>query len=795
MDVVIELEEDDKGILECAPSRIKDAYEASFIATQLLTEDDTASQNRAMLDGMIDGQPPYNQDDLDKEGQFDRINISTKDATALERQARDSYYDLLTSVDRFADSSVDYGDSTQKPRWARDIWLEVTRTIRRWGSFNPRMQNLHTQYVRHGVAIAFWEDESNWQFRTCGLEDFKIRRNTQADESEIEVAMIRVPYTISKIWQYIKDPEMAELAGWDIEQAQELMLGFVNDVEAKANKGQEKAYANWEALERQIKENDLRFGSEDYHLYLYHMWSQEFDGTISHVIIPQTPTSEKFLCENKSRYGDIQNCFVVFTYGVGGGTYHTIRGMAWSIFDQEQAYARLWNTMLDGAISNCLTMLKPRAGSNTDVARAALSYHGQWAILNGGYEVQERTIPDFTKSALPAIQGLKEQIRNNTLGYQTAPSVSNATDMPVKNYSAYLAQETSLTDSAMDLWYGPWGRLLSEILRRMQQKDYGPGDRTLYADDKDFNKACHSYPGYKEVLELKKRLLKKDVPLEAFYTAYDVTPVRATGSGSKQARLAAYDAAIATAGYTDEEGRYNLVRDRNALMLGADQIERYFKQDGIRDGLRYAQDGKNAEFENIGFKSFNTSVVNPSDNHAIHAANHAGLIQAVMDSTKQGGVPNPEDLEHAYKILKVANPHFAEHVSALMQDPARQKEAKWYKQLAQQADAHTNRIKDQMVKILQDQQKAMEAEQQRAVDAEQARIADLEKQAAAAGSEDPAQNAKLQREIVTHQVRMQMDQESFNQKQKNLQAELAQKLAFKDADNALRIIGETGGDK
>lgn len=788
-DLIDELE----GELEDATckSRIGTAQAASMVASQLMTDDDISSQNRAMLDGMIDGEPPYNQKDLEENGQFDRINISTKDATALEKGAKDSYYDLLTSVERFADCQVDYGDAQQKPRWAKIIWEEVTRTIRNWGAFNPRMQNLHTAYVRHGVAIAFWEDESNWQFRTCGLEDFKIQRNTNADEEEIEVALIRVPYTVSKLWSLLKDEEAASAAGWDVEQGRSILLKCVNDL-SEGFKGEGQApesYSNWEKLQRQLKEGDIRFGSSDYHIWLYHMWVKEYDGTITHLVIPENPSSDEFLCHNKSRYESIHQCFVVFTYGVGGGTYHTIRGMAWSIFDQEQAYARLWNTVLDGAMANCLTLLKPVSGSNTDVARAALSMHGQWAIVNGGYEIQDRTIPDFTKSAFPALQELKEQIRNNTLGYQTSPSVQNATDMPVKNYEAYLAQEGALADSALDLWYAPWGRLLAEIMRRMQVREYGPGDVTLYKDEKEYNNAARCCPGYKEVLALKKRLLKRDVPLEAFYTATDVIPVRATGSGSKQARLAAYDAVIATAGSTDEEGRYNLIRDRNALMLGSDQIEQYFKKDGVREGLRFAQDEKNANFENTGFKSFNTSMVSPSDNQSIHCAVHAGLIQAVMDSASEGGKTDPADLEHAFKVLQVAVPHFTEHVVLLQQDSARAKEGKWYKQLAQQASAQTTRMKDQMVKMVEDQQKQLEAEQKRAQDAEQARVAELEKKASETDSSDPMANAKLQAAMVSHQVQMRMDQERFNLKQNQLKAELSQKLAYKDAENALKILG------
>jgi hypothetical protein len=755
---------------ELPDKRVKDSKSAWTICQQLLLEDDTAAQDRAVIDGLIDGKAPYNQADLDEAGQSERININPKDAAALEEQATRAYYDLLVSVDILATVECVYGDSIQRPVWSTGIAEEFTRTLREWNLLNLRVSNAHLQYVRHGVCMAFFEDEVDWRPRTCGLSDFKVRRSTPAAEDECDVAMVRVPITVTRLWQFIRDEETAGEDGWSVEQAKEIVLKHCNGVQVTNNQAQ---YHNWELLERQIKENDLYYGGNDYHIWVHHLWVKEFDDTVTHIIIPQVEnTCSEFLYENRSRYENIHQAFTIFTYGVGDGTYHSIRGMGWKIFDQEQAYARLWNTAMDGAMGNAVTMLQPTTGANTDITKCALSFNGPFAIIPGGYQVVPRTFPDYNRTIGPVINELKSQIRNNTITYQTAPSTQLAEDMPQKSYAAISQQEMSLSESALDLWYAPWGRLIKEIFRRMQDRHLGPED-----------------PGFKEVNAMKKRIKERGIPLEAFYTARNTQPVRAVGSGSKAARLAAYDQAIAYGGSTDEEGRYNLVRDRNALVLGHDQIDRYFKPTQMQGATRFSQDQKNSEFENINFKGFNTQVVSPSDNHSIHCASHSGIIQAVMEMASEGGDPNIEDLEYKYKFLATATPHLGEHNQFLAQDPARKEESKMYAKVIQNAMAMATRAKDELVAFSKQQQEAADAEQQRMMDAEQARIAELEKKAAAADAGgDSKESMKLQREIMNHEFKLRMQEQESQHKRKLAEQEAKQKLAFKDADTAMKFL-------
>ena len=772
--------------------RIRDAGSAYSIAMQLIQEDLLASQNRAQINGLIDGRPPYNQEDLDEAGQSNRVNVNTKDAVALESQAVRAYYDLTTSVESLITCETKYGDAVQRPYWCNIISDEFTRTLRRWGLFNLRTSNLHLQYVRHGVGMAFFENEVDWRFRTCGLDDFKIRRNTPASEEEVDVAMVSAPYSVTQIYGMIRNADAARENGWDVEQAYQLCLENVNIVR---NGTGQTAYISWEQLERQIKENDIYYGSGDYHVWLNHLWVKEFDGTMTHIIVPRemadSPNSpnniedqphSNFLYENRFQYKTVHEAFTIFTYGIGDGTYHSIRGMGFLIFDQETAYNHLWNSAMDGAQGNSITMFQPKTGSNTDYTKMALDVQGPFAILQGGYEVVNRTIPDFTKAVIPVLSELKNQIRNNTNQYSHSPTSQDAQHITARNYQAYLQQEAALSDSALDLWYAPWGRLLSEVFRRMQSRDYCPED-----------------PGWREVEDLKIRLKQRNVPLEAFYEAHNIVPVKSVGAGSKQSRLQAYDQAIAMSPSTDEQGRYNLQRDKAILLLGSDAANRYWP---IQQGPeRFEQDQHNAFGENNQAIDGHSNPVLPGDQHFVHCKIHAPLIQNIMKATAQGGNTPLQTLQQASTVLGAIVPHFNQHVQLLSQDKSREAEAKQFAQLGQQAAAEKQRVDNQIQRQQQAAQEAQQAEMQRQQEAHNAEFQRLQQQEQEnkQGGNDPAIAAKIQQQLIAHHVKMGIMQAQANQQLENQRAQaqqnldiqkatLAQQLAFKDSDNALALL-------
>ena len=131
------------------------------------------------IQGMLDGNPPYNPKRMIKEGLTDMCNVNWKDGEALYRQAALSYWSLFNQVEFIADFQVTLentnkdtnlpigegeqqkpaitsaagtgsgytpegqkSNSTQNALYGKILSEEWNKVIRSWPSFNKRM-NFH----------------------------------------------------------------------------------------------------------------------------------------------------------------------------------------------------------------------------------------------------------------------------------------------------------------------------------------------------------------------------------------------------------------------------------------------------------------------------------------------------------------------------------------------------------------------------------------------------------------------------------------------------------------------------
>ena len=109
-------------------------------------------------------------------------------------------------------------------------------------------------------------------------------------------------------------------------------------------------YNDFEALQQELKNNDIYTGIENPSVSVLHFWVKEMDGSVSHYICAEDGPKD-FLYKKVSRYEKAEQAYVMFTYGVGSnGTYHSIRGLGQRIFAHVQTSNRLRCQQIDGAM-------------------------------------------------------------------------------------------------------------------------------------------------------------------------------------------------------------------------------------------------------------------------------------------------------------------------------------------------------------------------------------------------------------------------------------------------------------
>lgn len=757
-------------------TRVATPAAASSVYTDMLNADLISSKNRAAVDAMFNGEPPWNQEILDEMGRGDDCNVNWQQAFALLEQALSTYYDLINSPQTLVKVEVNYGPKEERALIGKNIAEAFTTLMRSWPEFEFWFQNLCLQFIKHGVGVAFFEGDIDFRFRTCGMADFKLPRNTPATEGSIEVASCCVPMTVSQLYKQIEDSEVATDEGWDVDQARKIIIEQAN----LFSQGSQARWENWELLANEIKENDLYYSSgRAAQVWIVHQWVREFDQSITHQMFPRDGAYDKFLYRQVGRFKKVANAFTIFTYGIGAGTYHTVRGLGYRIQAIIQALNMLQCKMADGAMDSMGTLIQPVDQSNSDVERLAVGHFGGLNVLPAGVKMVEKNIPDFSRSANPAFQLLSGQLRNNTVSFQGIPMMREAMGgsvQPTPVFQQRIEAEisSSLSASAMDSFYKPFDRLMAEVFRRATNPLYLKED-----------------PGYTDYISpFKKDLLERGVPLDSLSSIKSIKVVRAIGAGSAAGRLLALNDVMQFATAMDEEGRYNLIRDFLVEKLGHDNVDRYMPPFETSK-QRIPQDAVNAEFENFMIQSgMAPQFVRPNDNHPVHAGMHIALLQTAMENFKPvQGDSNIQALHSIYTMFQNTLPHLQQHIQLLSQDRTRIEQTKLYIQQFQQLNAAFERITSELqgaIEKLQAQEDEAARQQQEAFMQEYQALQEQAAQAQQGG--DPKVQAKVQAMLIESATKMQIAKMEAEQKAKARQIEMMQKIAFADAKNQASII-------
>ena len=132
--------------------RIQSAKAANDIYEALRRGDEPSAINRARIQGMLDGSPPYNEAQLRASGQASRTNLNFGEAEKFLEGAMSAYVDLVNSVENLVKIETAYGEPSQRVEWSRIMSEEFSYQLRTWSRFHFEYLNLCNHFIGHGVG-------------------------------------------------------------------------------------------------------------------------------------------------------------------------------------------------------------------------------------------------------------------------------------------------------------------------------------------------------------------------------------------------------------------------------------------------------------------------------------------------------------------------------------------------------------------------------------------------------------------------------------------------------------------
>ena len=719
------------------PERLKDAKSLQDIFKRMQSDDRVNAYNRALAQGLLDGEPPYDQNELAESGQPNTTNLNFQGAQQRLERAKAPYYKLIHGTDTMLSVKTLHGAEDERTYWETVIAEEISRMIRRWRKFSYETELLALKHVWDGVGLVSWEDDRDWRFSAGGLGQFYFPRMANATEIDQTIVCRHDECSVTELYRKVEDKKEAESAGWNRKATLEAIRSATST---------EAEWQDWEHLMVEAKNNDLSTGTRAPKIRVVHGFVEEFNGKVSHYIATRDAQKNKgFLYKSRNAFGSMTEVLVLFPYSVGNNAkLHGIRGLGYACYAFEQQRNRSLGRLIDKGFEASATMIQ--AIDETSLLNSGLEYYGNLAVLQPGFNIVERPAQDLQRSVMPAIEMMDRLVAERTAGYSSENVFDGDQRKTKAEVMAHLDQSAALQDSSLDFLYGPWRKVLQQTVKRISRGDYHRKD-----------------PGGEDIHKLKKRLERRGVPLEALYKLdhEETAEIRVIGAGSAAAKTISLQRMGEMYGRMDDVGKINYDRDVAVDTVGSSNANRYFPAEPM---VRTTVDTHIAIIQNHHLLAGDEVPILGTDKHLAHAREHLKPLMEMYQAAEGGQI----DLAQAATTAILLYEHTIAHVELIDGDETSVDEAMQMRQMLQQIG-----------EIISNGLKEAEAQAQEA------------QEAGAMAADEPGPSVEQTERFAKAQAEIQIMQQKAAVEQQ-IRIENAQlDRALKDSDTAAKIRRET----
>lgn len=196
---------------------------------QMRLADYPRSKNRARINDLLNGVPPFSEEDMRDNKMVTNVNFL--EGTTLAHSARRQYSNALLKPSVFFNVNVDAKPRHKQKKWSAIITKEINRRMKRSLSYFENFRSTFASVVLHGIGPNLWNDKYSWCPTMCGVEDVLLPGNTYLTMENLPFFAVYRPYTAMQLKKKISGPNVDP--GWNkplvqnlIDKATETMLDF-----------------------------------------------------------------------------------------------------------------------------------------------------------------------------------------------------------------------------------------------------------------------------------------------------------------------------------------------------------------------------------------------------------------------------------------------------------------------------------------------------------------------------------------------------------------------------------------
>lgn len=690
-------------------TRVLNAESARKLITSCIWEDDIRSRHRALVAGLVGGNPPYNDAKRKASGLGWTANINFMEGLAIMELARVPYYGLFASAKYYAECRTALGLGTpENEQWSSHITANFHGMLKRWTQFDWQMQQSQYQMLLHGLGPCVFDRKGDWRFRSRPSGSLLAPQGAASCIDErLPFVILRDQFRIHELYDRIRNEDAAKAAGWDVETTKDVIRkygkGMLNNTALSWRQ------APWELFQEHLRNNDLLYShtSSDI-VWVGHLFVREFSGSITHMIVTETELAETggdngvrdgFLFKDPNAYDSYDQCIIAFFQNIGDGTWHSVRGIASKAFKHLECSNRLKCRMLDGSFIESSLVLK--TGTTKNAEKLQLMQVGPVTYLPPGAEIQQTKVSGFLDGPMTMDRLLGNHLSNN-LGMfmpRTMTREDGRGEQPTATQvNQQVAKEATLSGGQISLYCLTGDRLYAEMFRRaLTSSD---------SEAKRFRQECAD----------------AGVPKEALTNMLYVRMSRDAGYGSQQMRILSDQQLMPLLPMFPEEGKRNYLKMAVATIKGPDKVDLLVPDQHIPN-----EDDSIAAMENAMIAMGRQPIVSTGQDHVIHLHSHLADAAQVLEpvgNAMEAGQTDAQALQQAFQYTQILAGHVQEHLAQIVNDPSRKDLAKLFKEQLNNVVSFSGKLHHAVIAAQHnEQQQAMEQQQATALGAlDQAKI-------------------------------------------------------------------------
>ena len=190
----------------------KSAQSVETYVWNILLNSQVRSQNRAQINLLFNGAPPYTEQEA-RENHI-ATNVNTLESTELALAARRHISNAICAADPLFSVNLDYGPMHKRKEWSKIIEKSINKILVESGEFYDLREGVAGSIVLHGVGPTFWEDDERWLQTELGIEDVLMPSNTLRSLRNLPAFAIYRSYSVNQLWRMTKGPKVDP--GWNM---------------------------------------------------------------------------------------------------------------------------------------------------------------------------------------------------------------------------------------------------------------------------------------------------------------------------------------------------------------------------------------------------------------------------------------------------------------------------------------------------------------------------------------------------------------------------------------------------